>query len=107
MIPSIGSLEEIVLLLVMINQGNAYGVGIAEAYHEHTGRKITIPAVHTVLKRLEKKGYVVSKMGGATAERGGRRKRLFEVTASGHQLLLDLQDTRAKLWSMAPKLSFN
>ncbi len=105
MIPSIGSLEEIILLLVMINQGKAYGAGLAELYKEHTGRSITIPAVHTVLKRLEKKGYVSSKMGGATAERGGRRKRLYEVTAAGHQVLTDLQETRQKLWKLAPKLN--
>ncbi len=104
---NIGTLEETVLLLVIIHQGNAYGVSIAEAYMEHTGKKISIPAIHTVLKRLEKKGFLKSSMSGATAERGGRRKRLFEITQIGYKALQKLQDSRAKLWSQAPKLSFN
>ena len=104
---SIGTLEETVLLLVIIHQGNAYGVSIAEAYMEHAGRRISIPAIHTVLKRLEKKGYLESGMSGATAERGGRRKRLFEITQHGYRVLSELQASRAKLWSLAPKLSFN
>lgn len=107
MIQSIGNLEETILLLVMINQGEAYGVSIRDAYVEHTGRKITIPAIHTVLKRLEKKGYLDSKMDGATTERGGRRKRLFEITALGYKVLVTLKESRERLWSVAPKLSFN
>ncbi len=104
---TIGSLEETILLLVMIHQGNAYGVSIAEAYIEHMGKKISIPAIHTVLKRLEKKGFLRSDMSGATAERGGRRKRLFEITAQGYAALTEIKISRDKLWSVAPKLKFN
>ena len=107
MIPSIGSLEETILLLVLIHQGDAYGVSIRDAYVEHSQRKITVPAVHTVLKRLEKKGYLNSKMAGATTERGGRRKRIYEVTPNGYEVLVDLRKSREQLWSSAPKLSFN
>ena len=104
---NIGTLEETVLLLVIIHQGNAYGVSIAEAYMEHAGKRISIPAIHTVLKRLEKKGYLKSNMSGASPERGGRRKRLFEITQGGYKALVKLQTLRDKLWSQAPQLSFN
>lgn len=107
MVPSIGNLEETVLLLVIINQGNAYGISIADAYYEHTQRKITIPAIHTVLKRLEKKGFLTSGMSGATAERGGRRKRMFEITREGYNILMELQANRSRLWSMVPNINFN
>ncbi len=107
MIPSLGSLEETLLLLVIVHQGNAYGVSIAEAYMDHSGRKISIPAVHTALKRLEGKGFLHSKMSGATTERGGRRKRLFEITALGYKVLSDLRHSREQLWLKAPKLTFN
>ena len=107
MTPSLGNLEETLLLLVLIRHGDAYGVSIAEAYTEHTGKSISIPAVHTVLKRLEKKGLLRSQMGGATTDRGGRRKRLFEITALGHNVLTDVQNSRKKLWEQAPKLDFN
>ena len=104
---SIGSLEETILLLVLIHQGEAYGVSIRDAYVDHSKRSITIPAVHTVLKRLEKKGFLNSKMDGATAERGGRRKRIFEVTPHGYKVLQELRASREQLWAAAPKLSFN
>lgn len=107
MMPSLGNLEETLLLLVLIQHGDAYGVSITEAYTKHTGKGISIPAVHTVLKRLEKKGLLSSHMGGATSDRGGRRKRLFEITALGHRVLTEVQDSRKKLWEQAPKLDFN
>ena len=107
MTPSLGNLEETLLLLVLIRHGDAYGVSVAEAYMEHTGKRISIPAVHTVLKRLEKKGLLSSHMGGATTDRGGRRKRLFEITALGHNVLTEVQNSRKKLWEQAPKLDFN
>ena len=104
MIPNLGHLEESVLLIVMIVD-EAYGVSVAQAYEEKTGHTISIPAIHTVLKRLEKKGMLRSQMGEATAERGGRRKRLFEATPYGYQVVSHLRENRLKLWSLIPKLN--
>jgi hypothetical protein len=42
-------------------------------------------------------------MGGASAERGGRRKRMFSITAYGRNTLEDLRDTRATIWTMISK----
>ncbi|MEL7005040.1 MAG: PadR family transcriptional regulator, partial [Bacteroidota bacterium] len=67
--------------------------------------RISISAVHTVLKRLEGKGFIESEMGGATQERGGRRKRIFKVTSLGRNTLESIQENRMKLWSMMPKLN--
>lgn len=97
---NLGSLEESVLLLVAVLQGQAYGYVLSEEYYKHFGSRISISAVHTVLKRLEDKGLINSEMGGATAERGGRRKRIFKVTSSGTATLEDLQSRRMKLWGM-------
>lgn len=97
---NLGSLEESVLLLVAVMQGQAYGYVLSEEYHKHFGNRISISAIHTVLKRLEEKGLIHSEMGGATMERGGRRKRIFKVTNSGTATLEDLQSRRMKLWGM-------
>ncbi len=97
---NLGSLEESVLLLVAVLQGQAYGYVLSEDYYKHFGSRISISAVHTVLKRLEEKGLIRSEMGGATSERGGRRKRIFKVTSSGTSTLEDLQSRRMKLWGM-------
>lgn len=87
-------------------QDEAYGVSIAEEYLQRTSKSISIPAIHTVLKRLENKGFLTSKMGGATQARGGRKKRLFEITKSGYQILTELKETRDNLWKVAPQFNW-
>lgn len=104
---SLGNLEETVLLIVAVLPHEAYGYTVSEAYFEYMKTKISISAIHTVLKRLEQKGLIKSKMGGATPERGGRRKRIFEVTKFGLSTLEELQQNREKLWQMMPKLNFS
>ena len=102
---TIGNLEETILLIVLVMPDEAYGVSITEEYQNRLNKSISIPAVHTVLRRLERKGLLNSKMGGATTERGGRKKRIFEVTKVGYKILSDLKATRDSLWQMAPKFS--
>lgn len=104
---NLGSLEEAILLLVAVLQGDAYGYVLSEEYQKHFGSRISISAVHTVLKRLEDKGLISSEMGGATSERGGRRKRIFKVTESGRSILEDLQSRRMRLWGMLGQVKFS
>jgi len=101
----LGYLEETILLLVMTMDEDAYGFSVSEAYKKHMGKPISISAVHTVLSRMEKKGFIISVMGAATAERGGRRKRIFEATQKGHDIILEIRVSRQKLWSLIPNLS--
>jgi PadR family transcriptional regulator PadR len=101
----LGELEELILLMVALLNKEAYGVSITEELKRQTNRDISISAVHAVLHRLEEKGFVKSRMGGASAERGGRRKRLFSITAYGRNALEELRDTRMSIWSMIAKPS--
>lgn len=98
----LGEFEEIVLLMVAILDGEAYGVTVSQEIEQHTGRIVTFGTVHNTLIRLEEKGFVTSDLGGATAERGGRRKRLFTVTALGSRALQDIQQVRSQLWQLMP-----
>src|SRR6187200_2138254 len=98
----LGELEELILLMVALIGADAYGVKITEELREQTGRVITISAAHAALHRLEEKGFVKSKMGGASFERGGRRKRLFQITAYGRQTLKELRDVRNTIWAQIP-----
>lgn len=102
----LGNLEEMVLLMVILVKEQAYGVLIREAYMEQYKQAISLSAIHTVLRRLEDKGYLVSELGGASAERGGRRKRLYKVTAFGYKKLTDVQQERNRIWALIPKLKF-
>ncbi|MEL6537276.1 MAG: helix-turn-helix transcriptional regulator [Bacteroidota bacterium] len=103
----LGEFEELVLLTAAVLDGNAYTVTIIEEIQEQSSRKLTLSSVHTVLARLEKKGYLSSDMGGTTTERGGRRRRLYRITSAGYQSLQDARDLRSKMWDIMPKLSFD
>ena len=101
----LGELEELVLMIVAILSEEAYGVKVMDEILNQTGRKVNISAVHTTLDRLEKKDFVSSYMGGASAERGGRRKRLFRVTAEGSKAIAFVHRTRNALYQQIPKTS--
>ncbi len=100
----LGYLEETVLLLMMTMKEKSYGYSVSLAYQSHTGKSISISAIHSVLSRLEKKGYLESYMGEATSQRGGRRKRIFEVTPEGVAVIADIKTSREKLWKLIPYL---
>lgn len=99
---NLGEFEELVLLLVAILDGGAYGVSVRKEMEAQTGRVVNISAIHAALRRLEKKGMIESGWSEATAARGGRRKRLFEITAYGNKSLREVMDTRVKLWNQIP-----
>ncbi|MEZ0541350.1 PadR family transcriptional regulator [Fibrella arboris] len=98
----LGEFEEVVLLTVAILDEGAYGVTITQEIEQQTGRAVGFSTVHTTLQRLEEKGFLSSEMGGATAERGGRRKRFFAVTAAGRKALADVKQVRTQLWDALP-----
>ncbi|MEQ9306088.1 MAG: helix-turn-helix transcriptional regulator, partial [Marinoscillum sp.] len=83
----LGEFQEIVLLTIIVLSENAYGVSIQDEIEMRTNRSISRGALHTALTRLEEKGFIKSEYGGATAERGGRRKRFYSVTTPGRSAL--------------------
>ncbi len=104
----LGEFEEIVLLAVAVLDGQAYGVVLMHEIIEQTGRSVRLNQVHSALQRLEEKGMVRSEMGEPTNERGGRRKRLFSVTAYGQRTLQEIQEVRVSFWSrLAHPLKFS
>ncbi len=98
----LGEFEELVLLITASLDENAYSVMITHEIIAQTSRSVRLNQVHTALQRLEEKGMIRSRMGEPTAERGGRRKRLFKITAFGKQALRAAQSTRKHLWSLVP-----
>lgn len=100
----LGEFEEIVLLTVGILYDDAYGLALVDELERQTGRSVMISSVHKVLVRLEEKGYLRSRMGGATQERGGREKRLYTLTQSGVNVLNQSRDMRNTMWEQVPKV---
>ncbi|MEM9718810.1 MAG: PadR family transcriptional regulator [Bacteroidota bacterium] len=100
----LGEFEELVLLAVCILAGKAYGISVKNEIEKHTGRTILLGAVHITLYRLQDKGCLKSEMGGNTEKRGGRKKRLFSITAQGMKQLQESQSVRRKMWQLIPQL---
>lgn len=101
----LGEFEEVILLLVGILGEDAYALNIANEFENQTQRAVSIGAVHSTLTRLAEKGFLDSAMGAATAERGGRRKRIFTITASGEGVLKHSREFKLSLWKQYPAFS--
>jgi PadR family transcriptional regulator len=98
----LGEFEEVILLLVGILGEEAYAFRIAEEFESQTSRSSSIGAVHSTLTRLEDKGFLTSEMGKSTPERGGRRKRIYTITAYGRRVLKVSRDFKVSLWNQYP-----
>lgn len=95
----LGEFEELVLLTIANLAKDAYGVAILNDISERANRKLSIGALHSTLTRLEEKGYISSYLGEPTNERGGRRKRYFELTDSAVAELNNMKALRDQLWA--------
>jgi DNA-binding PadR family transcriptional regulator len=85
----LGEFEQIVLLALVRLGSDAYGATVRREIEARAGREVSISAVYTTLERLEQKGQVRSRIGEPTPERGGRRRRHFELLPLGARSLRD------------------
>jgi PadR family transcriptional regulator PadR len=95
----LGEFEELVLLTIANLSTEAYGLSILRDINERANRNLSLGAMHSTLTRLEEKGYITSYLGEPTNERGGRRKRYFELTSNAITALNDMKSLRDELWS--------
>ena len=84
---TIGDFEQLILLALVRLGSDAYGVTIRREIEERTSRVISPGALYTALDRLEKRGFVSSRLGEPTPERGGKRKRMYTLRPSGERAL--------------------
>lgn len=101
----LGEFEEVILLLVGILKDQAYAFRITEEFKQQTNRSSSIGSVHSALERLIEKGFLNSEMGKPSAERGGRRKRIYSITAEGQKALQASKEFRISLWNQLPEFS--
>ena len=86
---TLGEFEQLILLALIRLGSDAYGASVRREIEAHAGREVSISAVYTTLERLEQKGLVRSRIGAPTPERGGRRRRHFELLPLGARSLRD------------------
>ncbi|MGE4053487.1 MAG: PadR family transcriptional regulator [Vicinamibacterales bacterium] len=99
---SLGHFELLVLLAVLRQGDEAYGVPIAEAISESTGKQVILASVYNTLERLAEKGLVRSTIGQPTPERGGRAKRYFSITSAGLREVRAAKKALTVLWRGIP-----
>ena len=97
----IGEFEELVLLTIASLDSGAYGVSVKEDIEKRASRTISIGALHSTITRLEEKGFIKSRFGDSSQERGGRRKRMFELTYEGKLALHHMKALRDELWKLS------
>ena len=80
---TLGEFEHIVLLALLRLESNAYCAAIRQLLQAEIDRDVALGALYSSLARMEKHSVVVSNFGESTAQRCGRHKRIFSVTAEG------------------------
>ena len=103
----LGEFEEIVLLTVGILDGNAYGVTIRDEIENRLTRQVSVGALQTTLRRLEKKGFLESTYGESSESRRGRPKLFFNLTSLGKRSLEYVRGSRNELWNALPQSIIN
>ena len=105
---SLGELEQLVLLAVIQVEGEAYAASVRDELSQRTKRDVARGAVHVTLDRLEQKGFLTSKAGEESADRGGRPRRVFTLTAAGTRALQEaLDDLRAMSHGLPARLRWS
>lgn len=103
----LGEFEEIVLLTVGVLYNEAYGLAIKSEIEARLKRKVSVGALQSALRRMEKKGYLDSRVGESNERRGGKPKRYFTITAHGKEALQYSQDVRTQLWNAIPEMALD
>ena len=83
----LGEFEQLVLLGLLRLGPEVYGAAVSLEIEQQTGRAVSVSAVHTTLDRLEDKRLIRSRLGEPTPQRGGKRKRHYEVLPAGVRAL--------------------
>jgi len=104
--PQLGRFEELVLFALVSLEADAYGAAIRREIEARTGRHVSTGALYTVLGRLEQRGLVQSHVGSPRAERGGRRRKYYDLLPDGAELLRQSHDEFQRMASgLATKLA--
>jgi PadR family transcriptional regulator, regulatory protein PadR len=88
---TLGEFEQVVLMAILRLGEEAYGVSIREEITACTEREPSPGSLYTTLDRLEERGFVRSRFGDPTPQRGGRAKRFFTVSPKGVQTIARVQ----------------
>jgi PadR family transcriptional regulator, regulatory protein PadR len=93
----LGAFENLLLLAILRLDDRAYGATIRQELLTHARKDVAVGAIYTGLDRLEQKGFVKSWLGDPTAERGGKAKKIYHLTAHGRRALTQTHRAIARM----------
>lgn len=96
---TLGTLELAALLAVSRLGDEAYGLAVRDDLSERADRDYSVGAIYTTLQRLEDKGLLASRASEPLPVRGGRSRRLFQITGAGARAIRDAERQTASMWS--------
>ena len=97
--------EEIILFTILKLKEDAYCVPIREMASDISGKDWSFGAVYVPLHRLEKKGFVKSFFDDPTPIRGGRSRRIYQITGAGMKALAEVRELQENMWAEIPEFS--
>jgi len=95
--------DEILLMAILRQKDNAYGVTIIKEVKRSTGRELKVGALWVALDILSKRGLIEKRMGDPTPQRGGRSKIYYALTPNGLNELEKIRDFQKELWKGIPE----
>jgi PadR family transcriptional regulator, regulatory protein PadR len=98
-ITDLGDLERAVLVAIIRLNGEGYAVSIADEAGRRLRKSVSLGAVYGTTDRLEKKGFISSRLGDPTPERGGKPKRLYRIEAPGERALAEVRERQRRIWA--------
>lgn len=94
-----GELERTVLIAIVHLRGQGYAVSIADETSHRMNKSVSLGAIYGTADRLEKKGFISSRLGDPTPERGGKPKRLYRIEAPGERALSEIRARDNRVWA--------
>lgn len=98
--------EEFILLSIWKLRGNAYGVTIRRDFMQTLNRPLHFGSLYNTLELLMRKGLVTCRESPPGSRRGGRRKKLYELSPSGKTALSKAREVYRTAWEKVPDLGF-
>ncbi len=95
---SLGEFEHLILLSILRLGPDVYGVPVIREIEDRAGRTVSHAAAYLTLRRLEDKGWITSRLGDPTPQRGGRAKRFFSLERAGLRRLHDARNVLLEMW---------
>ena len=95
---SLTELEQLILLALARLGTSAYGMAVQEEIADRAGRRTSLAAVYSTLGRLEDRKLVESWVAPATARRGGRATKHYQLTPEGAGALEEARATMGRMW---------